>query len=71
MNVTMPLGIDKNAQTLRRAKAEFPDDMSEEEFWNFVCLTGSSLFGMQTQVKDKILTSWDMSSWLRKKLGDK
>lgn len=66
----MPL-IQPLRPELREVKAEFPDDMTEEEFWNFVCLAGTSIFGMQTEIKDnETLHSWDMISWLKRNIKE-
>ena len=45
MQMLMPLQPDMKKECLRRIETEFPDDMTEKEFWDFVCMMGANQFG--------------------------
>jgi hypothetical protein len=45
MNFEMPLVPDMEAQKTRKIVADFPNDTTQEEFWQFVALAGTALFG--------------------------
>ena len=64
MDINMPLAPDprmRDEGDLRRIKAEMPDDVTQEEFWNFVVMAGAQLFG--TKGKPEALTGHCLSSW--------
>jgi hypothetical protein len=45
MNFEMPLVPDREAQKLRKIVADLHNDTTQEEFWQFVALAGTTLFG--------------------------
>jgi len=45
MKMKMGLRPDMEKECLRRIEAEFPNDMTEKEFWDFVCMMGANQFG--------------------------
>jgi carbon storage regulator len=60
-NIHMPCGWDAKARTLRKIEASFPQDVTQEEFWNFVMLAGSQFFGEQTagRTENETKSSWN------------
>jgi hypothetical protein len=41
----MPLEPDMENQRLRDVDVDFPDDLTQAEFWQFVCSMGVNVFG--------------------------
>jgi len=61
MKMKMGLLPDMKKQASRSIEAEFPDDLSQEEFWNFVMLMGANVFGEETQRSEgEISSQWDI-----------
>ena len=61
MKMKMGLLPDMKKQAVRGIEAEFPDDLSQEEFWNFVMLMGTNAFGEETQRSEGEFSSqWDI-----------
>ena len=65
MKIVMPLEPDprmRGPEDLRRAKADLPDDTTQQEFWDFVALLGISLFGEEKQEGQQ---TWNMHGSLK------
>jgi hypothetical protein len=61
MEFEMPLSPDMKEQTTRNIAAKFPNDITQEEFWQFVTLAGHTFFGQTVDEDgDKKTTAWDL-----------
>jgi len=61
MNFEMSLVPDMEAKQLRKIVADLPNDLTQEEFWQFVALAGTTLFGHskeESPVESK--SEWDI-----------
>jgi hypothetical protein len=52
MEVRMPLYPDPEKHQMRVVELNGPDDLTQEEFWDFVLLMGGQLFGEREQIED-------------------
>jgi len=61
MEVTVPLHPDPQKRELRRIRAQLPDDTTQEEFWQFVVMTGNILFGnaLDPPEEGQFRTTWN------------
>ena len=60
MKMKMPLELDRVKQQLRNIDFECPDDLTQEEFWNFVHLIGVSLFGEEHEDEAGEHSAWNI-----------
>ena len=58
MNFEMPLVPDMETQKTRRIYVDIPNDTTQEEFWQFVALIGTTLFGYPDDLEDT--SEWDI-----------
>jgi hypothetical protein len=69
MKIEMPLPPDPQGMKLRRVVAEMPDDTTQEEFWNFVVLVGTQMFGEKTPREgrdNEFHSRWDLMGSLER-----
>lgn len=71
IKITMPLYPDMQEKKSRTIEASLPDDTTQEEFWNFVLLTSTQLFGVKKEVKRGVLSNWDALGSLTEHLRER
>lgn len=67
MKLRMPLYPDPEKHQLRMIDADLPDDLTQEELWDFVLLLGFQLFGEEVGEKDGVsrCKGWNPAASLR------
>jgi len=60
MKIYMLLLPDMKNKVMRQINADLPDDLTQKEFWDFVKLVGSQLFGETSESGDSIYSKWNM-----------
>ena len=63
-NINMPLTPHprmRDKDDLRKIKAEMPDDVTQREFWEFVIMAGTRLFGTKEPeaISGQYVASWN------------
>jgi hypothetical protein len=63
MKIKMPLHPDpqmKGPEGLRHIEADLPDDITQSEFWEFVALAGSQMFGDKEEEREgRQVSTWN------------
>lgn len=66
MKLRMPLYPDPEKRQMRVIDLDGPDDLTQEEFWDFVCLYGGQLFGEREEIEEgKSRSVWSPAESLR------